>query len=98
MGVIPVNYSATLAQGIIVVIVTYLTIIFGELVPKRIGLSIAEQAAKTVSRPMNLLSTLALPFVWLLSKSTELIFTCRVLRSRQQGDRGRDKIHHSGGN
>ena len=71
---IPVNYSATLAQGIIVVIVTYLTIIFGELVPKRIGLSIAEQAAKTVSRPMNLLSTLALPFVWLLSKSTELIF------------------------
>ena len=38
------------------------------------GLSIAEQAAKTVSRPMNLLSTLALPFVWLLSKSTELIF------------------------
>ena len=68
------SYADTLAQGIIVVIVTYLTIIFGELVPKRIGLSIAEQAAKTVSRPMRFLSVLALPFVWLLSKSTEVIF------------------------
>lgn len=71
---IPVNYSATLAQGIIVFFVTYLTIIFGELVPKRIGLSVAEKAAKTVSRPMRFLSVLALPFVWLLSKSTEGIF------------------------
>ena len=71
---VPASYADTLAQGIIVVIVTYLTIIFGELVPKRIGLSIAEQAAKTVSRPMRFLSVLALPFVWLLSKSTEVIF------------------------
>ena len=68
------SYAATLAQGIIVFFVTYLTIIFGELVPKRIGLSIAEKAAKTVSRPMRFLSVLALPFVWLLSKSTEGIF------------------------
>lgn len=68
------SYAAALAQGVIVVVVTYLTIIFGELVPKRIGMSIAESAAETVARPMRILSVIALPFVWLLAKSTELIF------------------------
>ena len=68
------TYASAVAQGIIVVIVTYLTIIFGELVPKRIGMSLAEKVAKLVARPMRTLSVVALPFVWLLSKSTELIF------------------------
>lgn len=61
------------AQVLIVVTVTYLTIIFGELVPKRIGMSVAEKTSMLVSRPMMLLSKIAAPFVWLLSKSTECI-------------------------
>lgn len=71
---VSVTYASALAQGIIVVVVTYLTIIFGELVPKRIGLSVAEKVAKVVARPMRVLASIALPFVWLLSKSTEIIF------------------------
>lgn len=71
---VSVTYASALAQGIIVVVVTYLTIIFGELVPKRIGLSVAEKAAKVVAHPMRVLASIALPFVWLLSKSTEIIF------------------------
>lgn len=71
---VSVTYASALAQGIIVVVVTYLTIIFGELVPKRIGLGVAEKAAKVVARPMRVLASIALPFVWLLSKSTEIIF------------------------
>lgn len=71
---VSVTYASALAQGIIVIVVTYLTIIFGELVPKRIGLSVAEKAAKVVARPMRVLASIALPFVWLLSKSTEIIF------------------------
>lgn len=59
-----------IAQVIIVVTVTYLTLILGELVPKRIGMSSSERVAKIVARPMSLLSKIALPFVWLLSKST----------------------------
>lgn len=55
------SYAFGLAQGIIVVIVTYLTIIFGELVPKRIGMSMAERMAKLVARPMNVLAKVALP-------------------------------------
>lgn len=67
-------YAPAVAQGVIVVIVTYLTIIFGELVPKRIGMSMAEKTAKIVARPMGVLAKIALPFVWLLAKSTEVIF------------------------
>ena len=67
------SYAALTAQCIIVILVTYLTIIFGELVPKRIGLSVAEKVAKIVARPMNCLSAIAAPFVWILAKSTESI-------------------------
>lgn len=73
MGV-SVNYAHTLAQGVIVVFVTYLTLIFGELVPKRIGMSVAEKTAQIVARPMLWLSMIASPFVWILSKSTSFIF------------------------
>ncbi len=68
------------AQGGIVVLVTYLTIVFGELVPKRIGLSVAESVAKLMARPMNVLAIIASPFVWLLSKSTEVIFNLLGVR------------------
>ena len=48
----------------------YLTLVLGELLPKRIGMNFAEQAAKLVARPMNVLSKIASPVVWMLSKST----------------------------
>lgn len=69
----PAGWAYPVAQTLIVVVVTCLTIIFGELVPKRIGMSVAEKMAKLVSRPMFTLSRIAAPFVWLLSKSTENI-------------------------
>lgn len=67
------NIAFPLAQGLIVVIVTYATVIFGELVPKRIGMSAAEKAALIVAQPMRWLAKATYPFVWLLSKSTSLI-------------------------
>ena len=63
-------HAVAIAQTLIVIIVTYLTLIIGELGPKRIGMSASERVAKLVARPMNLLSKIALPFVWILSKST----------------------------
>lgn len=68
---VPEAWAYPVAQGLIVVIVTYFTIIFGELVPKRIGMGVAEKVAKFIARPMYALSKVAGPFVWLLSKSTE---------------------------
>ena len=60
----------TTGQILIVAAVTYLSIVVGELVPKRIGLAAANSVAKVVSRPMHLLSVAAMPLVWLLSVST----------------------------
>lgn len=70
----PVAYARMTAQTLIVVFVTYLTILFGELVPKRIGMSASLRVAKCLARPMYWLSLAASPFVWLLSKSTSFIF------------------------
>ncbi len=71
MAGMPRNWAYPVAQIVIIVFVTYLMIIFGELVPKRIALSMAEKASKVISRPMTFWSRLASPFVWILSKSTE---------------------------
>lgn len=76
MGLTPV-FSYNLARILIVIIVTYLTLIIGELVPKRIGMSNPEKIAKIVARPMNFLSKITYPFVWILSKSTS--FLVRIL-------------------
>lgn len=70
---IPLRTAAVTAQIVIVLAVTYLTLIFGELVPKRIGMNAAERTARLVARPMQILSSLSSPFVWLLSRSTSAI-------------------------
>lgn len=67
---VPANLSLSVSQIIIVSVVTYLTLIFGELIPKKLGLAIAETIAKWVVYPMQFLSTIASPFVWILSKSS----------------------------
>jgi len=64
-------YADGLALFAVVAVITYLSLIFGELVPKRIGLANAEIVAAAVARPMLLLSVVAGPVVSLLSLSTE---------------------------
>ncbi|MEO7524079.1 MAG: hemolysin family protein [Ferruginibacter sp.] len=67
-------YAPTVATTIVVIIVTFLSIIFGELIPKKFGLIRAEKIARHVARPMNILSKVIHPFVWSLSGITNLIF------------------------
>lgn len=66
-------YSSQLSIFIVVLIITFFTLVLGELVPKRIGLAIPEKYAMLVAIPMDLLSKIAAPFVWLLSATTEAI-------------------------
>lgn len=72
--------SMAVAKTSIVIVVTYLSIVVGELVPKRLGLSAADTVAKMVARPMTLLSKAAMPVVWLLSKSTNILVCMLHLR------------------
>lgn len=77
-------YALGLSKTIIVIIVTYLTLIMGELVPKRIGMGYAERVSMLVARPMFLLSRLALPFVWLLSKSTSFVIKITGIKANEE--------------
>lgn len=67
----------------IVTVVTYLSIVVGELVPKRMGLASANTVAKLISRPMYILSLIAMPAVWLLSASTSFIVRLFGIKSRE---------------
>ena len=69
--VIKAQAAQLTATALVVVIITFLTIIFGELVPKRVGQMFPETVARLVSRPMNWLSAATRPFVLLLGASTE---------------------------
>ena len=73
------------ATALVVVILTFVTIIFGELVPKRIGQMYPEPVARTVAKPMRLLSTITRPFVHLLSATTEGML--KLLGIRDNGNR-----------
>lgn len=66
-------YADTLALALVVLGITYLSLVIGELVPKRLALQSAETIAVIMSRPMTLLATISRPIIFLLSWSTELV-------------------------
>ncbi len=74
-------YAETLSLALVVLVITYLSLVIGELVPKRIGLNAPERIAAAVSGPMNVVSFLAAPGVKMLTVSTELLL--RILRVRK---------------
>lgn len=75
------RYSATLSITLVVLIITYLTLILGELVPKQLALNNAETIASRVAKPMFFLSLMARPLVLVLSYSTDAVL--RLLRVRK---------------
>lgn len=66
-------FSHSIAVGIIVVFVTYVTIVLGELLPKRLGMTFPEPIAILLAKPMKILSVITSPFVWLLTTSNNLL-------------------------
>jgi putative hemolysin len=78
------EYAAAISTTIIVIFVTFLSIIFGELIPKRIGLLRAERIAKAVAGPMNAFAKFTHPFVWLLNKTSNIFF--RIFNIKRSKD------------
>lgn len=67
------KYADNLAVGLVVLIIGFVQLVLGELVPKRIGMSNPEAISKTMAAPMNVLSTITSPFIWLLTKCSDLL-------------------------
>jgi len=65
-------YSQSVSVAVIVVVITFFSIVFGELIPKRIGLMFPETIASFVAAPMTLISIITKPFIWLLTKTNDI--------------------------
>ncbi|MDO8949375.1 MAG: hemolysin family protein [Actinomycetota bacterium] len=65
------NISAGLSVFLVTVVISYLTLVFGELAPKRLGLQRAESVAKSVAGPITVLQRVTAPLIWVLSRSTD---------------------------
>jgi putative hemolysin len=73
-------HARSLSLGLVVVLISYLSVVLGELVPKSLALRAAEPYALMVGRPLWVLSSLARPLVWLLGKSSNLVL--RLFKDR----------------
>jgi putative hemolysin len=77
-------YSKNLATVSIVVIITFLSILLGELLPKRIGMTFPEPIAIILSKPMKILSVITSPFVWLLTVSNNVLLTLMGIKKTSE--------------
>jgi putative hemolysin len=85
--------ASVFATVMVVVVVTYLSIVLGELVPKRLGQLKAESVARIVARPMLGLAAISKPFVRTLSGSTELVLKLFGLHGRNAPTVTEEEIH-----
>ena len=93
LGIAP-DTAATLGFGLVIVATTYASLIIGELVPKQFALRAAEPIAAFVARPMQWIAVATAPLVWLLDRTSALIF--RLLRLRREADNKvtAEELHH----
>ena len=77
-------YARGFALTLVVVCLTYFSVVVGELVPKRLGLMAPEAIAALIAAPMNMLARVTRPVVWLLSSSSSLLL--QLIGARYRGD------------
>lgn len=89
----PPATSAYTASALVVIAITYFTIVLGELVPKRLGQINPEPLARVVARPMRFIAVVAKPFVMLLASSTHLILRLFGVNDSGQQPITEDDLH-----
>lgn len=90
---LPEHYSQFGATALVVVTITYFSIVVGELVPKRIGQSHPEAFARLAARPINWLATATKPFVLLLSVSTQTLLKLLGVKESNSSAVTEEEIH-----
>ena len=86
-------YANTISLTVVVVALTYFSVVVGELVPKRLGLLAPESIASLIAPPMNMMSRIARPLVWLLSSSSGLLLRLLRVRPREEAPVTNDEIN-----
>lgn len=87
------EWAPDIAFGVVIALTTYLSLVLGELVPKRVALAAPEAIAGIVAPGMALLATASGPVVWLLKASTEGVLRALGLNRTRQSDVTEEEIH-----
>ena len=85
-------YAHSIAVGIVVIVLTFFSLVLGELLPKRIGLNYPESIAKSVAIPMKIISQVTAPFIWLLTISTDFLLKTLNIKPTADGKVTEDEI------
>lgn len=85
-------YAFEIATTVIVVTITYFSIVLGELLPKKIGMTFPEKIISILAKPMRLLSKITAPFVWLLTKSNNLLTNILGIKGNNDGKISEEEI------
>ncbi|WP_083711231.1 hemolysin family protein [Domibacillus epiphyticus] len=85
-------FSYELSFAVVVGLSTYLSLIIGELVPKRIGMGNPEKVACAVAKPMFYFSKIGKPLIWFLSKSTEIVLKLMRIKPTKEPDVTEEEI------
>lgn len=86
-------YATGIALTLVVIGLTYFSVVVGELVPKRLGLLAPEAIASLIARPMNTLSRVTRPLVWVLSASSSMLLRLMGARAREEPPVTDDEIN-----
>lgn len=85
-------YATQIATGSVVVVITFLSIVLGELVPKRLGMTFPEAIISFLAMPMKALSIITAPFVWLLSVTNNLLLRLLGIKGKNDSSISEEEI------
>ncbi len=92
LGIEP-ETAATIGFSLVIVVTTFFSLVIGEIVPKQFALRSPEPIAAIVARPLNWLSKITAPFVWLLDKTSALIFRALGLDRESRNQVTAEELH-----
>lgn len=85
-------YAQSIATVVVVLLITYLSIVLGELLPKRLGMTFPEPIISLFSKPMYYLSILTSPFVWILTMSNNMLLSVLGINSMSNSTVSEEEI------
>lgn len=89
---ITVSLSQTLSSVGVIIFLTFMSVVFGEIIPKQLGIALPERIASIISIPMSWLSKIALPIVYIFSKSSHFFLKLLRLDNIQQSSVSNEEI------
>jgi putative hemolysin len=92
LGIDP-DTAHTVGFGVVIVLTTFVSLVIGEIVPKQFALRSPEPIAVLMSRPLRLLAKVTAPFVWLLDRSSQLIFNVLGLNRESRNQVTAEELH-----